>query len=486
MPDKSRRFKVHGFLALIFVLVCAWQGVEHVRVRQKARAFLLDRAREISTSLSVVIRSQSRFGIIPQDNLLSALNELVASRELRSVALFNSSGEIVASAGDPLRLERGVFPGQKAVWSRDSVMITNIVDLGTGFGDHASTHTAPILVRRPPRPEPPPDEPTTRPLARDFLPRLDRSRRRRPSEFRAPPWMTEAQFREFQEKQGLHGFVLGMATDEYRSEKSRDFWLRAAIIAVTLIALLGMSAAWKTLEKAEELRIRLVKAGELNRHLSEMNIAAAGLAHETRNPLNLVRVQAQMISRETAVAPEIKRQALSIVEEVDRVTNRLSEFINYSRPAAPRPVPVRLAPVVEDVERALSTDITEKAVQFKTAVGDFTIEADEGLLRQVLFNLVLNAIEAVDKGGAIEITAEEISESTAMLSVRDNGCGIPPENRDEVFRPYFTTHEKGTGLGLAVVQRIVQAHMWHIEHKPAEPGGTVFILSGLKVIKTAV
>jgi signal transduction histidine kinase len=245
-----------------------------------------------------------------------------------------------------------------------------------------------------------------------------------------------------------------------------------------------MAAAWQSLEKSEELRIYLVKARELNRHLRELNVAAAGLAHETRNPLNLVRGQAQIISRDHSISPEVRKQSLSIVEEVDRVTNRLSEFINYSKPALPRPVPVKLPVVVQDVERTLSADIQDKSIHFRISGPDLVVEADEGLLRQVLFNLVLNAVQAVEEGGEIEVIMESSVSGEASISVKDNGCGIAPEDRENVYRPYFTTHETGTGLGLAVVRRIVQAHSWEVEHKPAGEKGTIFILSKLKIIRT--
>jgi len=505
--NASRRLKIHISLALIFVFMCVWQVIEHSRVKAKARDSLLDRARDISTSLSVVIRSMSRFGIIQQDRLEGALGELVKSRELRNVALLNNAGNIVASAGEPVKISSGGFPKQKAVWSYDSVMITNIVDLGLGLHDMASTHTTPIVMKRPERTPRPPDFPTSRSLAQNprRRPDMDDDRRRppdmdenrrRPSSFRRPPWLTEEQFKELREKQGLHGFVLEIRTDAFRAETSRDFWLRIGILVVTLIAVLGMAAAWQSLEKSEELRIYLVKARELNRHLRELNVAAAGLAHETRNPLNLVRGQAQVISRDHSISPEVRKQSLSIVEEVDRVTNRLSEFINYSKPALPRPVPVKLSVVVQDVERTLSADIQDKSIHFRISGPDIVVEADEGLLRQVLFNLVLNAVQAVEEGGEIEVLMEssgsglirrspegEVGE--ASISVKDNGCGIAPEDRENVYRPYFTTHETGTGLGLAVVRRIVQAHGWEVEHKPAGAKGTVFILSKLKIIRTA-
>ena len=110
-----------------------------------------------------------------------------------------------------------------------------------------------------------------------------------------------------------------------------------------------------------------------------------------------------------------------------------------------------------------------------------SIEADEQLLRQVLFNLLINAIQAVDEGGQIQISAQRASAAEASLEIRDDGAGVPPENRQEIFKPYFTTHQKGTGLGLAVVSQIVLAHGWEIQCFANTPKGAIFRITHLKL-----
>jgi two-component system sensor histidine kinase AtoS len=110
-----------------------------------------------------------------------------------------------------------------------------------------------------------------------------------------------------------------------------------------------------------------------------------------------------------------------------------------------------------------------------------TIEADEQLLRQALFNLVLNAIQAVPERGEIQIRAGRQNGAGAFIEIADNGPGIAPENRTEIFKPYFTTHTEGTGLGLAVVQQIVLAHGWEIACAANQPRGAVFRITHLKL-----
>jgi signal transduction histidine kinase len=213
-----------------------------------------------------------------------------------------------------------------------------------------------------------------------------------------------------------------------------------------------------------------------------MNIAAAGLAHETRNPLNIIRGLAQLVSKSDDTPQEIRDTSLEIAEEVDRVTARLNQFIDYSKPPEVVPSPTRVKAVVEDVIRTLESDCEEKGVEIAYRGPDLLIESDQSLLRQVIFNLLLNAVHAVDSGGRIEAVLERISRDEAFLEIRDNGPGVPKDAAEEIFRPYFTTSEKGTGLGLTVVRQIALAQQWEIEYTPSEEGGAVFRLSGLRAL----
>jgi signal transduction histidine kinase len=283
------------------------------------------------------------------------------------------------------------------------------------------------------------------------------------------------------EKAELHGLVLSMPLDAYQAVCLHDLWLRFVIGFFATLSVVGSGLAWSNLTKSSDLQIRLVRASELNTHLKEMNLAAAGLAHETRNPLNIIRGRAQMISKLPNVGAEIHERSAEIVNEADKVAAQLNEFINYSRPREVRRTPLSLASVTNEVARALSYDLDEKKIALVRNGEALTIEADEQLLRQALFNLLLNAIQAVPAGGEIEIVAEKRSATEAILDVRDNGPGVPANQRSEIFKPYFTTQKTGTGLGLAVVQQIVLAHGWEIECLANEPKGALFRIRHIKI-----
>jgi signal transduction histidine kinase len=494
---------VYGLLLAAWILILAWQVAEHRRVRASERTALILRSRDITATLGLVIRSQRRFGgMVSQDRLESALSELVQSGELTSVALLNASGEVVVSAGQPIDLATKGMLQTGTRWEPRSVTVVNLVDLGATLSSEGDERPTIVLPRReggggprdddrpgrPPFGSPPPDSsppainPTTN--ASTTNSQSDRPGPRRENfdrpRFGRPFWMDEKEFRSLIERRGVHGLVLALPTENFQRACTYDLWMRWIISILASVAVGGLALAWRNLARSSNLELRLVRAAELNTRLKEMNLAAAGLAHETRNPLNIIRGLAHLISRQSESSDEIRGRSREIITETDRVTAQLNEFINYSRPREVRRTAVSLSSVVTEVVRALSYDIEEKQVRLDAEKSQITIEADEQLLRQALFNLLLNAIQAVDQNGDIQVVANRLGPLEAFLEVRDNGPGVPEEYRTEIFKPYFTTQPNGTGLGLAVVQQIVLAHGWEIECVPNSPKGAIFRISHLR------
>lgn len=501
---------VYGVLLAVWILILGWQVAEHFRVRRAAQVALINRAKDISTTLGIVLRSQRVFGVISKDRLESALNALLNPEELKAVALLNATGEKIASAGVPIDPAlQGLVPTGEH-WAKETVTLVNLVDLGAALATESESTNPPIVLpprdrsqtNRPPPPprdeeergrprgerEPPPPgfsasgtnadgSPTNPPPPRG---RGRRGEGRPP--FGRPFWMSETEYKTAIEKQGVHGFVLVLSTGAMKASTARDLWTRLFISLLATGSVVGFGIAWRNLARTSELEVRLVRAAELNTRLKEMNFAAAGLAHETKNPLNIIRGLAQMISRQPGATEEIRQKSRSIVDEADRVTGQLNDFINFSRPREVRRVNMPLNSAVAEVVRALGHDLEDKAIKMTVAEQLPVIEADEQLLRQALFNLLLNATQAVAPGGEIHVAASRNGALEAMLEIRDNGPGVPPENRTDIFKPYFTTTQKGTGLGLAVVQQIVLAHGWEITCSANEPRGAVFRISHLKLV----
>ena len=483
MEPKRHSAVIYAFLLGVWLLLTGWQVEEHFHVREEARLALVNRGADISTTLGIVLRSQRRFGgFVSKENLTNSLDQLVNQEraDVSGIALLNAAGEVVASAGAEFDVSSFSTMTNAEVWGLRTVTLLNPVDLGTNLTHDIEGTNRPIVFSfpeftnrfgaPPPRPPPPPENATNGP------PPFEGGR----FHFGRPRWMSAEEYQTLLQERGVHSFAIVMSTLPLEDALQDDAWLRAFIVFFAGIAVLGYALAWRNISETSELQIRLVRASELNSHLREMNLAAAGLAHETRNPLNIIRGMAQMISKSGAT-DDLKEKSRAIVDETDKVTAQLNEFINYSRPREVRRAKVALNAVVTEVVRALNYDIEEKKIRVEAKIDPLSIEADEQLLRQALFNLLLNAVQAANENGTIQFVARKDGAEEAVLEIRDNGPGVPAGQRQEIFKPYFTTHQKGTGLGLAVVQQIVLAHGWEIQCLANEPKGALFRISHLKL-----
>jgi two-component system sensor histidine kinase HydH len=158
----------------------------------------------------------------------------------------------------------------------------------------------------------------------------------------------------------------------------------------------------------------------------------------------------------------------------------LNEFIDYSKPREAHFAPVDVSALVADVARTLLHDIEDKQIRLQPPATPLTVEGDEQLFRQALFNLLLNAVQAVAPGGHIEIRWSATGPGEVALEIRDDGPGVPEAESTNIFKPYVTMRPKGVGLGLAIVHQIVAAHRWEIVCLANEPRGALFRITHLK------
>jgi len=262
--------------------------------------------------------------------------------------------------------------------------------------------------------------------------------------------MDENEIQSLASKRALHGLVLTISTEGLEAAANQDLWLRTIIMLLATVSALGSGLAWRNLAKSSELQIRLVRA-------SEMDHAPQGDESRRRRPGPRNAQPAQYHPRlgpddlqATGTAAEIQRKSRDIIEEADKVAAQLNEFINYSRPREVRRSKLALGSVVNEVVRTLNYDLEEKHISLQIKGEQLSIEADDQLLRQALFNLVLNAIQAVDGSGEIQVVAVKRNATEAVLEVRDNGPGVPPERRTEISsltsRPR-KRHRPGPGGG---------------------------------------
>lgn len=487
---RSRNVGIYITLAVFAAGVSGWQWGEHQRFKQAAAQALINRGRDITSTLGIVVSSQRRVGnLVAKDRIESALHGLIHPGELESIAILGATGATIASAGRPVELTTEMVQGRGVYWRERELTLMNLMDLGVGGVPEGDPRSTTLVVSSAqmgkalrasgalrPAENRPAGQAGETPAGTPATGRPGRV------PFSRPSWMSEEEYNALIRKQGVHSLVISLSTDEMRQSVRNDFWLRTLISALASGAAIISGLAWRNVSRNAELQIRLVKAGEMNSHLAEMNFAAAGLAHETRNPLNLIRGLAQMISMQAADAPKLREHASAIIEEADRVTVQLNEFIDYSKPREAHPAPVDVARLVADVIRTLMPDIEDKQIRIQPPAQPFMLEADEQLFRQALFNLLLNAVQAVDPGGQVEVRCALGPDGWATIEILDDGPGVPEAERRNIFKPYVTMRPKGVGLGLAIVHQIVAAHRWEIACLANQPRGALFRIQHVKPV----
>jgi signal transduction histidine kinase len=214
------------------------------------------------------------------------------------------------------------------------------------------------------------------------------------------------------------------------------------------------------------------------RHFRDLSQAAAGLAHETRNPLGLVRGWTQRLAQSGLQNAQQQEQARAVVEECDRVTARINQFLSFARPCRPNLEPVDAGQLAAELGVLLEPDLEARQLKLACSVmtPGRTIHVDREMFRQALFNLIGNAIQFSPEKGVVEISIRSGQHGRGRIEVADRGPGVPAEAVDLLFSPYFTTRPAGTGLGLAIVRRIAAAHGWEAGYEPRPGGGSIFWL----------
>jgi PAS domain S-box-containing protein len=218
---------------------------------------------------------------------------------------------------------------------------------------------------------------------------------------------------------------------------------------------------------------------ELKKHLAALGELSAGIAHEFKNALATISGYAQMIRAETAEG-EVSDYAERILEQTRNITHVVTEFLKYARPLEISDEVVTLQGVVERVVSEVGEGMPNVEVRCEGRFG--SVAGDEGLLRQALLNLARNAAEACDSanGGRVTLRGETVRSGDSgfqRITVTDNGTGIAEAALPNLFRPFFTTKPQGTGLGLAVVQKIIVQHGGQVEARNRPEGGAAFIVT---------
>jgi len=239
---------------------------------------------------------------------------------------------------------------------------------------------------------------------------------------------------------------------------------------------IGTIVIFQDLTELREMESRLKR----EERLAAVGRLAAGIAHEIRNPLASISGSIEMLRSGLSVESEDRRLMDIILRETDRLDGLISEFLTYVKPVRHRMGRVDLEHVLRETAEALrATDAGRNVSLSLPPPGTLhAIRGDRDHLKQVAWNLLLNAVQATRGQGKVEIRGADSrlgrSGDVVIVEVVDDGVGISPEDLPRIFEPFFTTKERGTGLGLAMVHKVVEAHGGHIEVE-SEPGhGAVF------------
>jgi two-component system sensor histidine kinase PilS (NtrC family) len=277
----------------------------------------------------------------------------------------------------------------------------------------------------------------------------------------------------------------GIASDEIQFVTSTgevlDFGYRAVPLADKNGERIGTIVHFKDLTVVKRMAEQLKRADRL----AAIGGVAARMAHEIRNPLASISGSVQLIAQGGRIAESDRRLVDIVLRETDRLNGLIEEFLGYARPEELQKGAVNLRKLLGELDLLILTDPRFLSMKLSIDCPDsLCVVADHRQLQQVFWNLLLNAAEAMTENGRLQVACfredrihpHPNAAGAIRIEVRDNGCGIDGQQLKSLFEPFYTTKPGGSGLGLATVYRIIEAHGGRITVE-SEPGqGTVFCL----------
>lgn len=271
------------------------------------------------------------------------------------------------------------------------------------------------------------------------------------------------------------------ASEVYQAIRRHRIQLGVSIGVISAALAMGTLVVVLLLKRAA-MAVELERERERARRQEQIARMGAGLAHETKNPLGIVRGLAQSIGDCAHHVCPVKDRTKNIVDEVDRVIGVINSFLALSRPQEAVPVRLDLDRFFDEFLPLVQMDASAAEVGVAYAPCGLSVLADENLLRRALLNLVLNALHASKPGHAVRIEAARAGPALS-LRVLDTGCGIAPDDLPRVTEPYFTRFSGGSGLGLPMVDQIAAAHGWRLRVTSVLGQGTQAALEGISIVE---
>ncbi len=232
-----------------------------------------------------------------------------------------------------------------------------------------------------------------------------------------------------------------------------------------------------TLRDAESVR-RIQDEIEISRQMSASGRTTRGVAHEVKNPINAIVLHLQLLQTKLKqVDPDTRRHMDIIGNEIHRLDRVVQILVDFTRPRDLRLEEIDLRRLLEDVIMLATPDTEQHGVTVRRTLGvePLGVRVDLDLMKQAIFNVIINGMQAMPRGGTLTISARR-DEDTVITEIRDEGVGIPHELQEKIFELYFTTRKGGTGIGLAQTYQALQWHYGSIDFETVEGKGTTFRL----------
>ncbi len=438
---RTKRNRNIFWLALVVVIIAAASVYSLISSYQSEvdshRRVLLGRGQTVLDALKAGILAHGRMGRYRGDRLAVIFDELARTPEILAIELRGPDGEILASGGQ--REEIPNVPPNRPQWDAKRLVMARHVDLLTECGPGGA----------------------------------GRGRQGRQD---TEDWSS------FQK--GVYVLTAVLDTTEMcRAIRRHQFRFAISIGVISATLAFGTWAVVLLLRRSE-LAAELERERERAGRQEQIARLGAGLAHETRNPLGIVRGLAQSIGDCSHHDCPVKDQAKSIVDEVDRVIGGINSFLVLARPKEAVPKHIDLDRFFEDFLPLVQMDASAAEADVRYTPCELRILADEGMLRRATLNLILNALRASKPGSTVQIGTER-THSVLSLRVSDSGCGIAPDDLPRVTEPYFTQFSGGSGLGLSIVDQIAAAHGWRLCVTSALGQGTQAVLDGIVIVESS-
>lgn len=216
-----------------------------------------------------------------------------------------------------------------------------------------------------------------------------------------------------------------------------------------------------------------------NDRMKELGEMAAQVAHEIRNPLGGIKGFASLLKRDLSDRPEQSKMAEYIIEGTDHLNRLVTQVLHYSRPITLNLQEIDVSELIQDVQKFIKLDSNidpQPRLLINLPPNKLSIQADYSLLKGAILNLLINSCQAMPNGGTLTIHADKDS-TKLKIQVSDTGIGIPKENMEKLFTPFFTTKANGNGFGLAEVNKTIQAHGGTVEVVSEVNKGTIFTIT---------